>query len=78
MFLYFLTLMSSIAFLFLVSYSSCATLLQACLWEVPVTYLASLGYFLAWGPVLSDDRPSETLLLMGGGSKMCSLLSLVL
>jgi hypothetical protein len=71
-------LMSSIAFLFLVSYSSCATLLQACLWEVPVTYLASLGYFLAWGPVLSDGRPSETLLLMGGGSKMCSLLSLVL
>jgi hypothetical protein len=35
------------------------------LYEVPATYLGSLGYFPAWGPVRSNGRPSERLLLMG-------------
>jgi hypothetical protein len=51
---------------------------QVGLLEVPVTYLGSLGYFPAWGPVLTDGRPSERQLLTGGGSDMCSLPSLVL
>jgi hypothetical protein len=62
MFLRFLTL----TFLYFVSCPSCATLLQVGLFEVPVTYLGSLGYFPTWGPVLPDGHPSERLLLMGG------------
>jgi hypothetical protein len=69
--------MWSIAFFCFTSCLNCATLLQVGLFEVPVTYLGSHGYFPAWGPVLPDRRPSEKLLLMGG-SGMCSLLSLVL
>jgi hypothetical protein len=42
-----------------------------------VTYLGSLGYFLALGPMLLDGCSSEKPMLMGG-SKVCSLLSLVL
>jgi hypothetical protein len=38
----------------------------------------SLGYFSASGPVLLNDCPLEKLMLMGGGgSKVCNLLSLV-
>jgi hypothetical protein len=69
--------MWSVAFLCLVSNSSCAILSQAGLLEVPATYLRSLGYFLARGPVLLDDCSSEKLML-NGGSRVCSLLSLVL
>jgi hypothetical protein len=60
-----LTLMWSVAFLCFASCSSCATLSQAGLFEVPVTYLGSLGYFPAWGPVLPYGRPSKRLLLKG-------------
>jgi hypothetical protein len=42
-----------------------------------VTYLGSLGYFLARGPELSNDCSSEKLMLYGG-SRVCSLLRLVL
>jgi hypothetical protein len=63
----FLTLIWSVAFQCLASCPSYATLSQAGLLEVPVTYPGSLGYFPAWGPVLSDDHPSERLLLTGGG-----------
>jgi hypothetical protein len=69
--------MWSVAFLFLASCPSYATLSQTGLLEVLVTYLGSLGYFPTWGPVLPDDCPLERLLLMGGGS-MCNLLSLIL
>jgi hypothetical protein len=47
------------------------------LFEVPVTYLGSLSFFLFWGPVLPNGRSSKRLLLIGG-SGVCSLLSLVL
>jgi hypothetical protein len=66
MFLHFLTLMWSIVFLCLASCLSYATLSQAGMFEVPVTYLGFLGYFVAWGPVLPDGHPSKRLLLMGG------------
>jgi hypothetical protein len=69
----FLTLMWSVAFLCLTS----VTLSQADLLEVPESYLGSLGYFPTRGPVLPDGHPLAMLLLMGG-SDMCSLLSLVL
>jgi hypothetical protein len=42
-----------------------------------VTYLRSLGYFLAWGPELSNGCSLEKLMLYGG-SRVCSLLSLIL
>jgi hypothetical protein len=42
-----LTLMWSIVFLCLTSCSNYAILLQAGLLEVPVSYMGSLGYFLA-------------------------------
>jgi hypothetical protein len=58
--------MWSIAFLYLTSCLSYATLSQAGLFEVPVTYRGHLGYFPAWGPLLPDGHPSERLLLMGG------------
>jgi hypothetical protein len=75
----FLTLMWYVAFLCLTSCPSYATLSQVSLLEVLVTYLGSLGYFPAWGPVLPDGHPSERLLLTGvGGSGMCNLLSLVI
>jgi hypothetical protein len=35
--------------------------------EVPATYLGSLGYFLARGPVLLNGCSSEKLMLDGGG-----------
>jgi hypothetical protein len=66
MFLHFLTLMWSVAFLCLASCLSYAVLSHAGLSEVPVTYLGSLGYFPAWGPELPDGRPSESLLVVGG------------
>jgi hypothetical protein len=31
-----------------------------------MTYLGSLSYFLAWGPVLLNDCSSEKPMLMGG------------
>jgi hypothetical protein len=46
-----------VAFLCLTTCPCFATLLQAGLLEVPVTYLQSLGYFPAWGPGLPDGRP---------------------
>jgi hypothetical protein len=55
---------------------SCATLSQAGLLEVPATNLGSLGYFLAWGPVLLNGYSLEKIML-NGGSRVCSLLSLV-
>jgi hypothetical protein len=76
MFLHFITLMWSVAFLCLAPYPSCATLSQVGLFEVPMIYLGSLGYFTAWGPVLANSYPSKRLLLMGG-SGMYSLLSMV-
>jgi hypothetical protein len=57
--------------------SSCAILLHAGLLEVPVTNLRSLGYFFAQGLVLPNGCSSKKLML-NGGSRMCSLLSLVL
>jgi hypothetical protein len=57
--------MWSVAFLCFTPCLCCATLSQACLFEVPVTYLGSLGYFPAWDPMLPNGRPSERLLLMG-------------
>jgi hypothetical protein len=45
--------------------------------EVTLTYLESLGYFLARDPVLSNGCSLQKLLL-NGGSRVCSLLSLVL
>jgi hypothetical protein len=42
-----------------------------------VTYLGSLGYFLAQGLVLLDGCSSEKPMLMGGGGNVCILLSLV-
>ena len=55
---------------------SCAILSQAGLLKVPVTNLGSLGYFLAWGPMLLNGCSSEKPMLMGV-SIVCSLLSLV-
>jgi hypothetical protein len=51
----------------LASSSSCAILSQAGLLEVPATYLGSLGYFLARGPVLLNSCSLEKLMLNGGG-----------
>jgi hypothetical protein len=34
--------------------------------EVPATYLGSIGYFLAQGPVLLNGCSSKKLMLMGG------------
>jgi hypothetical protein len=59
------------------SNSSCAILLQAGLLEVPATYMGSLGYFLTRDPVLPNGCSSEKLML-NEGSRVCSLLSLVL
>jgi hypothetical protein len=56
---------------------SFAMLSQAGLLEVHVTYLGSLGYFFTRGPVLSNDCSLEKLML-NRGSRVCSLLSLVL
>jgi hypothetical protein len=42
-----------------------------------MTYLGSLGYFLTWEPVLPNGCSMEKLML-NGGSRVCSLLSLVL
>jgi hypothetical protein len=61
----------------LASSSSFAILSQAGLLEIPTTNLGSLGYFLAWGPVLTNNCSSEKLML-NGGSRVCNLLSLVL
>jgi hypothetical protein len=56
---------------------SCAILSQVDLHEVPATNLGSLGYILAWGPVLLNDCSSKKLML-NGGYRVCSLLSLIL
>jgi hypothetical protein len=45
--------------------------------EIPTTYLGSLGYFLARGLVLLNGCSSE-MVMLNGGSRVCSLLSLVL
>jgi hypothetical protein len=55
-----------VAFLYITSCPSCATLSQVGLFVVPVTYLGSLGYFPAWGSVFPNGCPSERLLRMGG------------
>jgi hypothetical protein len=57
------------------SSSSCVILSQAGLLKVPVTNLGSLGYFLAWGPVLPNGCSSKKLML-NGGSRVCNLRSL--
>jgi hypothetical protein len=59
------------------SSSSCAILSQAGLLDVLATNLGSLDYFLAWGPVLLNGCSMEKLML-NGGFRVCSLLSLVL
>jgi hypothetical protein len=59
------------------SSSCCAILSHAGLLEVPATNLRSLGYILAWGPVLLNGCSSKKLML-NGGYRVCSLLSLVL
>jgi hypothetical protein len=41
-----------------------------------MTNMGSFSYFLAWGPVLPNGCSSEKLML-NGGSRVCSLLSLV-
>jgi hypothetical protein len=69
--------MWSVAFLCLAYSSSFAILSQVCLLEVPATYLKSLGYFLARGLVLLNDCSLEKLMLYGG-SRVCSLLSLIM
>jgi hypothetical protein len=51
-------------FHYLASSPSCAILLQACLLEVPMTYLGSLEYFLSRGPVLLNGCSLEKLMLM--------------
>jgi hypothetical protein len=61
----------------LASSSSCVILSQAGLLEVPATYLGSLGYFLAWGPVLPIYCFLKKLML-NGGFRVCNLFSLVL
>jgi hypothetical protein len=79
-YIYFLHVYSSCGqflFPFLASSSSYAILSQASLLEVPSTYLESLGYFLARDTVLSNGCSLEKLML-NGGSRVCSLLSLVL
>jgi hypothetical protein len=45
---------------------SCAILSQVCLLKVHVTYLRSLGYFLARDPVLPNGCSSKKLMLNGG------------
>jgi hypothetical protein len=59
---------------------SCVILSQAGPLEVSVTYLGSLGYFLARGPVLLNDCSSEKLMLNGrwGRFRVCILLSLIM
>jgi hypothetical protein len=58
---------------------SCSILSQVGLLEVLAAYLGSLGYFLARGLLLLNGYSLERLMLMGGGgSRVCSLLSLVL
>jgi hypothetical protein len=52
---------------------SCAILSQVGLLEVPVTYLESLSYFLAQGPVLLNDCSSKKLML-NRGFRVCSSL----
>jgi hypothetical protein len=47
------------------------------LFEVPATYLGSLGYFLTWGPVLPNDCSSEKLML-NGRFRVFSLFSLIM
>jgi hypothetical protein len=45
---------------------SYAILSQVGLLELPMTYLGSLGYFLARGLVLLNDCSPKKLMLMGG------------
>jgi hypothetical protein len=68
-----LTLMCQLLFLCPASCLNCAALSQASLLEVPVTYLGSLRYFPAWGPVLPDGRSLERLLLMGVQYVQCNI-----
>jgi hypothetical protein len=74
----YLSLMWSVNFPYLTASLSCAILSQANPLEVPATYLGSLGYFLARGPVLPNGCSSEKLMLKGGGSTVCNLVSPVL
>jgi hypothetical protein len=62
----YLSLMSSVTFPCLSSSLSCAILSQADLLEIPATYLGSIGYFLARGPVLLNEYSSEKLMLTRG------------
>jgi hypothetical protein len=73
----YLSIMWSVLFPCLASSLSCAILSQAGLLEIPTTYLGSLGYFLARGLVLLNGCSSE-MVMLNGGSRVCSLLSLVL
>jgi hypothetical protein len=49
----------SYLFPYLTYSSSCVILSQAGLLEVSMTYLGSLGYFLAWGLVLLMAAPQK-------------------
>jgi hypothetical protein len=68
--------MVSYLFPYLVFSLSCAILSQAALLELPAVYRGSLGYFLARSLLLLNGRSSKRLMLTGG-SRVCSLLSLV-
>jgi hypothetical protein len=59
------------------SSSSCTILSHGGLIEVHTTNLGSFSYFLARGPLLLNGCPSKKLIL-NGGSRVCSLLRLVM
>jgi hypothetical protein len=64
-------------FPYLTTSLSWTILSQVGLLEIPMTYMGSLDYFLAQGLVLPDDCSSKRLML-NEGSRVCSLLSLIL
>jgi hypothetical protein len=72
-----LSLMCQLPFPYLATSSRCAILSHVGLFEVPATYLGSIGYFLARGPVLPNGCSLEKLML-NKGSRVCIILSLVL
>jgi hypothetical protein len=62
-------------FLCLASYPSCAILSHSGLLEVPTTYLGSLDYFPARGPMLPNGCPLGKANANGGGLE-CALINL--
>jgi hypothetical protein len=55
--------------------STCAILSQAGLLEVPTTYMVSLGYFLARGPVLPNGCSLKKVMLNRGGPECATCLA---